>query len=150
MSTSELELPEQPASARSRGADVVDVVDVAGVGAGTSVPSGIVQQAGDEPAASPVGLASLDRTVQALTQRLRAATVADDAQGLTLESLQALVAAVCEFYAADVQQRQAITPLNTVGAASATAVLMTATALLRGANLELFELGMWQSWSGMK
>ena len=32
----------------------------------------------------------------------------------------------------------------------ATAVLVTASALLKAANLEIFELGMWQSWSGTR
>lgn len=31
---------------------------------------------------------------------------------------------------------------------NATAVLVTATELMNAANLEIFELGMWQSWSG--
>jgi hypothetical protein len=95
--------------------------------------------------ASPINQAAL-----ALAAQLRAATRADDAQGVTFEALQELISALCVFYAADVEQRGAITPLNTLAGASPTAVLMTTTALLRGANLELFELGMWQSWSGMK
>jgi hypothetical protein len=33
---------------------------------------------------------------------------------------------------------------------NATSVLLTVTGLLKGANLALFELGMFQSWSGMK
>jgi hypothetical protein len=32
----------------------------------------------------------------------------------------------------------------------ATAVLVTTSALLKAANLEIFELGMWQSWSGTR
>ena len=85
-----------------------------------------------------------------MAESLRRATRADDPQGIDFAVLQDLFAALCEFYAADVAQRGAITPLHTLDTASPTAVLMTTTALLRGANLELFELGMWQTWSGMK
>lgn len=92
----------------------------------------------------------LDETATALAEQLRQATSADPSQGITLLALQKLFAALCEFYAHDVAQRGAITPLNTLDGASPTAILMTTTALLRGANLELFELGMWQTWSGMK
>jgi hypothetical protein len=33
---------------------------------------------------------------------------------------------------------------------SATAVLVTTSALMKASNLEIFELGMWQSWSGTR
>ncbi|WP_371929980.1 hypothetical protein [Bradyrhizobium sp. CCGUVB1N3] len=33
---------------------------------------------------------------------------------------------------------------------SATSIMVAATGLLKSANLELFELGMWQSWSGTR
>jgi hypothetical protein len=84
------------------------------------------------------------------TRRVREAVAADDPDGMSFDELRGLLAAVCEFYASDVNQRGAITPVNTLEGASATAVLMLTTGLLRGANLELFELGMWQTWSGLK
>ena len=93
---------------------------------------------------------SLHHAAATLAESLRRATRADDPQGIDFAVLQELFAALCEFYASDVAQRGSITPLHTLDAASPTAVLMTTTALLRGANLELFELGMWQTWSGMK
>jgi hypothetical protein len=102
------------------------------------------------PVSAPVSTLTPNDAALALAAQLRAATTADDAHGMTFEALQELFSALCEFYAADVEQRGKITPLRTVEGASPTAVLMTTTALLRGANLELFELGMWQSWSGMK
>jgi len=33
-------------------------------------------------------------------------------------------------------------------AATATAVMVTVTAMLKAVNLQVFELGMWQAWSG--
>lgn len=117
------------------------------------MPAIIDQTAGntsDKIADTSAPSSPLNHAALALAAQLRAATGADDARGMTFEALQELFSALCVFYAADVEQRGAITPLNTLAGASPTAVLMTTTALLRGANLELFELGMWQSWSGMK
>jgi hypothetical protein len=103
-----------------------------------------------DPVAATDARASLHGAAASLAESLRQATAADDPQGIDFAILQELFGALCEFYASDVVQRGAITPLHTLDAASPTAVLMTTTALLRGANLELFELGMWQTWSGMK
>lgn len=104
----------------------------------------------DSVSGSLSGGSSLNEALKALTSQLRLAVDADDAEDTNFEAVQDLFAALCEFYAGDVTQRGAITPLNTLDGASATAVMMTTSALLRGANLELFELGMWQTWSGMK
>ena len=39
-------------------------------------------------------------------------------------------------------------PLAARSGVNDTTVMLTASALLRAANLEVFELGMWQSWTG--
>ena len=39
-------------------------------------------------------------------------------------------------------------PPFTADAVTATDVMVTATAMLKAVNLQLFELGMWQAWSG--
>jgi hypothetical protein len=39
-------------------------------------------------------------------------------------------------------------PLASRSGVNDTTVMLTASALLRAANLEVFELGMWQSWTG--
>jgi hypothetical protein len=67
---------------------------------------------------------------------------------LTTEALQALMAAVCKTYAAQVEAGDALLPLPERGGATATEVMITASGLLRAANLAVFELGMWQSWTG--
>lgn len=107
------------------------------------------------PALPPQGTAfpdtgTLGQACTDFTRRVREAVAADHPDGMSFDELRGLLAALCEFYASDVAQRDAITPLNTLDGASATAVLMLTTGLLRGANLELFELGMWQTWSGLK
>ncbi len=64
------------------------------------------------------------------------------------EALQALMAAVCKTYAAQVEAGEQLLPLPPRGGATATEVMVTASGLLKAANLAVFELGMWQSWTG--
>jgi hypothetical protein len=67
---------------------------------------------------------------------------------LSTEALQALMAAVCKTYAAHVEAGEQVLPLPQRGGATATDVMITASGLLKAANLAVFELGMWQSWTG--
>ncbi len=66
---------------------------------------------------------------------------------ITTEALQKLIAAACRVYTARVEAGEPITPVpkNSI---SATDVMVTASGLLRAADLAVFELGMWQSWTG--
>jgi hypothetical protein len=66
---------------------------------------------------------------------------------LTNEALQALMAAVCRAYAARTEAGEQSLPLPK-NAVSATDVMVSASGLLRAADLAVFELGMWQSWTG--
>ena len=67
---------------------------------------------------------------------------------LSTEAVQALMAAVCKTYAAQVEAGEQLLPLPARGGATATDVMVTASGLLKSANLAVFELGMWQSWTG--
>jgi hypothetical protein len=67
---------------------------------------------------------------------------------LSADALQALMAAVCKTYAAQVEAGEELLPLPARGGATATEVMITASGLLKAANLAVFELGMWQSWTG--
>jgi hypothetical protein len=67
---------------------------------------------------------------------------------ISTEALQALMAAVCKTYAAQVEAGEQVLPLPQRGGATATDVMVTASGLLKAANLAVFELGMWQSWTG--
>ncbi len=58
------------------------------------------------------------------------------------------MAAVCKTYAAQVEAGDEVLPLPQRGGATATEVMITASGLLKAANLAVFELGMWQSWTG--
>jgi hypothetical protein len=67
---------------------------------------------------------------------------------LSPEALQNLIAALCNTYAAQIEAGGKFTPVPEGSVVSPTAVMVTARGLLRAANLAVFELGMWQSWTG--
>ena len=69
-------------------------------------------------------------------------------QALSPEAMQKLMTALCRVYAAQVENGAKHTPIPEGQAVSPTGVMVTASGLLRAANLAVFELGMWQSWTG--
>jgi hypothetical protein len=71
-----------------------------------------------------------------------------EAQVLSPEALQALMAALCKSYAAQLEAGGDFMPLHQRSGVSATEIMVTASKLLRAGNLQVFELGMWQSWTG--
>jgi hypothetical protein len=91
-------------------------------------------------------------TASAAALRLAATVEHGLAEGqldvLTPEALQALMAATCKTYAAQIEAGGRYMPLASRSGVNDTTVMLTASALLRAANLEVFELGMWQSWTG--
>jgi hypothetical protein len=58
-----------------------------------------------------------------------------------------LIAAACRLYTARVEAHETLDaiPKNSI---SATDVMVTASGLLKAVDLAVFELGMWQSWTG--
>jgi hypothetical protein len=67
---------------------------------------------------------------------------------LSPPALQALMAATCKAYAAQVEAGNPVAALAQRTTVTPTEVMVTASGLLRAANLAVFELGMWQSWTG--
>jgi hypothetical protein len=67
---------------------------------------------------------------------------------LAPEALQALLAAAVKAYAAQVEAGNPVTALSQRTTVTPTEVMIAASGLLRAANLAVFELGMWQSWTG--
>jgi phage I-like protein len=67
---------------------------------------------------------------------------------LTPQALQALMAAACKAYAAQIEAGNPVAALAQRTTVTPTEVMVTASGLLRAANLAVFELGMWQSWTG--
>jgi hypothetical protein len=67
---------------------------------------------------------------------------------LTPQALQALMAAACKAYAAQIEAGNPMAALAQRTTVTPTEVMVTASGLLRATNLAVFELGMWQSWTG--
>ena len=67
---------------------------------------------------------------------------------ISSQAQQKLLAALCKSYAQQVQAGSAASALGGVSAVTATDVMITASGLLKSADLQVFELGMWQSWTG--
>lgn len=70
----------------------------------------------------------------------------DDA--ISEEAMQTLMGTLCRIYSAQVENGAKYTPIAEGQIVSPTGVMVTASGLLRAANLAVFELGMWQSWTG--
>ena len=64
------------------------------------------------------------------------------------QAFQALMAALCKSYGAQTESGNALLPLADRQSASPTDIMTMTSALLKAANLAVFELGMWQSWTG--
>jgi hypothetical protein len=67
---------------------------------------------------------------------------------LTEEALQTLLAALCRMYSVRIEAGEKFHALPPGGQMMDTDVMVMASALLRAVNLQVFELGMWQSWTG--
>lgn len=67
---------------------------------------------------------------------------------LSQEAVQALMAAVCKTYAARLDAGDDFMPVGQRSGVTPTQIMVTASKLLRAGNLQVFELGMWQSWTG--
>jgi len=99
--------------------------------------------AAGKPAAGDAALADMARRLAADIEREVAA-----GRTLSPDALQPLMAALCRSYAAAAEADAGVLPLQARGAVSNTDIMLMASALLRSANLAVFELGMWQSWTG--
>ena len=69
-------------------------------------------------------------------------------RALSAEAMQALMGTLCRVYSAQIEAGAKFTPIAEGQVVSPTGVMVTASGLLRAANLAVFELGMWQSWTG--
>ena len=101
-------------------------------------------QAAQAPAANPTLSADAERLAAEIERSV--AEARHDA--LSPEALQALMAALCRAYSARNETGEKILPLASRTAVSPTDIMHAASGLLRGADLQVFELGMWQSWTG--
>ena len=99
-----------------------------------------------KPAAATNGTTSHDATK--LAAEIERALISGKLDTLTPQALHALMGACCKNYATRVEAGEDLLPLAQRTTVSPTEVMVTASGLLRAANLAVFELGMWQSWTG--
>jgi len=79
---------------------------------------------------------------------LQAEPIAGTAPRLTDTEIQTILAKAVRLYAERAAERDDSLPAFAPDAATATEVMVTVTAMLKAVNLQVFELGMWQAWSG--
>jgi hypothetical protein len=105
-----------------------------------------------KPAAQETGKTAANGTTSAEASALAAKIEHDLREGrsdtLTPQAFQALMAALCKSYGTQLEAGVQFLPLASQTSASPTEVMTTTSALLKAANLAVFELGMWQSWTG--
>jgi len=96
---------------------------------------------------SPERARSADANAQALADGL-AQVAKEGPQALSPETVQALVALGCRAYAAHAEAGRAYPIVSAREALTSTDVMIACSALLKAADLQVFELGMWSSWTG--
>ena len=69
-------------------------------------------------------------------------------QRLSDADIQEMLAKSVRLYAERAAERDGTLPAFAPDAATATDVMIAVTAMLKAVNLQVFELGMWQAWSG--
>jgi hypothetical protein len=98
-----------------------------------------------KPSDPPSGLPADAKKLAAALERALADGQLDV---LPPDALQALMSALCRTYSAQVENGQQLLPVRERTGLNSTEVMTTASGLLKAANLAVFELGMWQSWTG--
>ena len=97
------------------------------------------------PAVAPTAAGATIEAAEKLAADIQRALKAGNLEVLTPEALQDLMTAACRLYAA---QSEAGSQMLPVGEVTPTDIMVTASGLMRAGNLAVFELGMWQSWTG--
>ena len=117
-----------------------------------SAPKSSASGASKARPTTPVSKAAANGTASAEATALAAKIERDLRDGrsdtLTPQAFQALMAALCKSYGTQLEAGVQFLPLASQTSASPTEVMTTTSALLKAANLAVFELGMWQSWTG--
>ncbi len=95
--------------------------------------------------ATPAEAATAVAAAEKLAADIQRALAAGNHEVLTPQALQTLMTAACRLYSALVEAGSETLP---VAAVTPTDIMVTASGLMRAGNLAVFELGMWQSWTG--
>ena len=97
------------------------------------------------PVAHAKPASSTAAAAEQVAAEIQRALHAGDHDVLTPETLQKLMTAACRLYSAQVEAGSSALP---VGEVTPTDIMVTASGLMKAGNLAVFELGMWQSWTG--
>ncbi len=95
--------------------------------------------------ATPAGAQATIAAAEQLAADIQRALAAGNHEVLTPKALQTLMTAACRLYSAQVEAGSEMLP---VAAVTPTDIMVTASGLMKAGNLAVFELGMWQSWTG--
>jgi hypothetical protein len=112
------------------------------------VPPRKAARRGAATAATPRSATDVGARATELAADLDRAVAAGRDQILPPEAVQALTAALCRVYSARIDAGEVYPALAGQQAIAPTEVLHMASGLLRASGLAVFELGMWQSWTG--
>jgi hypothetical protein len=97
----------------------------------------------------PAGAPDVADTMATAAAALTRAVSAHDLDAMPQDALRQLIAAVVRAYSAKVQAGEQFLPFEfNSNRVSPTDVMLTCSGLLKAADLQVFELGMWQSFTG--
>lgn len=92
---------------------------------------------------------SLSEDAESLAGLLEKALGEDDPPDISDAAMQRLLAALIRTYGLKFESDPALLPVSMqAGRVTPTDIMVTASRLLKAGNLQVFELGMWQSWTG--
>ena len=93
-------------------------------------------------------LANVDDEIDELRDFAKKIAALKPGESIPDELVQQGITALVRLYTVKFQLGERWAPFAAGNPVPATAVMIMATAMLRNVNVEVFELGMWQSWSG--
>jgi hypothetical protein len=105
-------------------------------------------RAADKPAAKVAANGGASAEARELAAKIEGDLREGKLDTLTPEAFQALMAALCKSYGAQLEAGAQFLPVADRSSVSPTEIMTTTSALLKAAHLAVFELGMWQSWTG--
>ena len=112
--------------------------------AGKAADKPVAKSAGNKSAGNETASAEASELATRIERALREGQI----DALSPQALQRLMAALCKTYSAQLEAGGDFLPLADRNSVSPTEIMTTTSALLKAANLAVFELGMWQSWTG--
>jgi hypothetical protein len=100
------------------------------------------------PDRAPPAEADLGSQARALADEIGRRLAKGDLEALPPEAVQALIAAACRVYGASAEAGNSYPIVSGRDSLTSTDVMVACSALLKAADLQVFELGMWSNWTG--